>query len=335
MAQKQNTLSELKKQIKNNDIKNLYLFWGEEIYLMDMYLGMLQKQVLDEGLPEFNLLTIEDAKTPLTEIADYIDTYPMMSDKKILILRGTGILKSANEEIKEFWKEQLEILPEYIVVIFVENEIDKRNTIYKAIEKKGHVQEFSYLSPTDCVTWVERKALSAKKKIRKENAQYLVEICAEGLENLKNETDKLINFSDEEITRSDIERMVSKCLNTKVFEMTDAIMEHDADRALSILKDMKTVKESAFKILYILFGTFEKMLLASLMLKDAEPADMIAKALKVSPFIAKKYMKKSFKDEFLTDCVMAVAQADYDIKEGKTDEWTALESLVFTMLKKA
>lgn len=328
MAADANSIILLKKQLKNAELKPVYLFCGEERYLMEFYLGKIFEAVPDGGFPDFNRLIIEDAKTPLTEIADFIDTYPMMSEKKVLAIKDSGIFKSANDDIKKFWTEQLSDIPEHLEIVFVETEIDKRSVIYKAVKKYGEIIEFPLLSGADAVTWAERRFAAAKKKIRRENVSYIVEICDEGLSNLSNEIDKLVNFCDEEITRSDIDRLVSKSLNVKVFEMTDAIMEHNADKALSILADMKTVKESAFKILYILFSTFDKLLHAQLMSADGEGGEAIAKKLGVPPFIARKYMKKSFNTRFLESTVIKIAEIDLSIKEGKTDDWTALEQFV-------
>lgn len=322
------TAAELKKQIKGNDIKPVYIFFGEERYLAEFYLEKLLEIIPDGGLTEFNRLTIDDAKTPPEEILDFAETYPMMSDKKILIMRDTGVFKSATEELKKLWGKIFSDLPDYLHIIFIENELDKRSSVYKSALSVGCAVEFSRLSTVDAVTWAERRFLQAKKKIKKEVAAHLVDICGSDLSILKNETDKLIDFCEDEITHSDIDRVVSKTLNVRVFEMTDAVMNHDADTALKILADMKTVKESAFKILYILFGTFDKMLQAQLMLKEGETNEMIAKKLKIPPFVAKKYTKKSFSENFLINSVTKIAQIDFDIKEGRCDEWTALENFI-------
>ncbi len=328
------TAAELKKSISANNLKQAYLFCGDETYLVDLYAKRLADAIPDGGMPDFNKMIADDAKIPVSEISDFAETYPMMSEKKLLMIRDTGILKSANEEIKSFWTELLSDIPEYLTIVFAEKEVDKRSVIYKAINKVGAVAEFSRLSAADTVTWIERQALAAKKKITKDNAAYLAEVCCEGLENLKNEMDKLTDFCDVEITRSDIDRLVSKSLNIRIFEMTDAVMAHDADKALSILADMKTVRESAYNILFTLFSTFDKMLYASLLLREGENADGIARKLKVPPFIARKYMKKSFGDDFLIDCVCAAAEIDLAIKNGETDDWTALEGFVTSLFQK-
>lgn len=327
-------ITDLKKQIRDNAIKPVYLFYGEERYLIDTYLNKITESVPDGGFPDFNKMIVEDAKTSLADISDFTDTYPMMSEKKILILRDSGIFKSPSEDSKSFWTKLLSDVPEYLVIIFVEREIDKRSVIYKAIDKAGDTVEFAMLSQTDAVTWTERRVIDAGKKIKKDTAEYLVELCDEGLSNLKNEIDKLLMFSDEEITRSDIERLVPKSLNVKVFEMTDAIMVHDTDTALAILSDMKTAGEPVFRILSILLGTFDKMLHAQLLLAECETQDVIAKKLKVAPFIAKKYMKKSYSEQELTNCIISIADIDYSIKEGQADEWTALEYFITGLFKK-
>lgn len=328
------TAAELKKSISANNLKRVYLFCGEETYLIELYLKRLTDAIPDGGLPDFNTMVVEDAKTSVAEISDFVETYPMMSDKKKLVVRNTGIMKTAAEEVKKFWCELLADIPEYLTVIFAEKDVDKRSSVYKAVNKTGDVAEFKYLSVTDTVTWIERQVLSAKKKITKDNAEYLAEMCGEGLERLKNETDKLSDFCEEEITRSDIDRLVSKSLNIRIFEMTDAIMLKNADKALSILYDMKTVKESAYNILFTIFQTFDKMLCASLLLKDGESADGIARRLNVPPFIARKYMKKSFGDDFLIDAVCAAAEIDLAVKNGETDDWTALERYVLGLFEK-
>lgn len=328
------TAAELKKSIAENNLKQIYLLCGEETYLVELYAKRLAGAIPDGGLPDFNRMTVEEAKTPVAEISDFVETYPIMSEKKLLMIRNTGILKTAGEEAKSFWCELLADVPEYLVIIFAEKEVDKRNAIYKAINKFGAAAEFKYLSLNDTVTRIERRALSARKKITKENAAYLAEMCGEGLERLERETDKLIDFCEEEITRSDIDRLVSKSLNVRIFEMTDALMARNADKAFSILSDMKTVRESAYNILFTVFQTFDKMLYASLLLKEGEGAGAVAQKLNVPPFIARKYMKKSFSDEFLIDAVSAAAEIDLAIKNGETDDWTALENYILGLFGK-
>ena len=161
-------ITDLKKQIKDNALKSVYLFYGDERYLIDTYLAKMTEVIPDGGFPDFNRLIVEDSKTALADISDFADTYPMMSEKKILIMHDSGIFKSPSEDTKTFWTKLLSDVPEYLVIIFTETEVDKRSTIYKAIDKAGDVVEFAMLSQTDAVTWVERRVMDSGKKIKKD-----------------------------------------------------------------------------------------------------------------------------------------------------------------------
>ena len=192
------------------------------------------------------------------------------------------------------------------------------------------------MSADDLTTWVGREVLNSNKKISKDTAAYFVSVCDEGISNLKNELDKLINYCDEVITKTDIDKIVSKAVGIKVFELTDCIMAKNADGALKILYDLKTVKESAFKLLYLLSSTFDKMLKCSLLLSGGENYSDIASKIGVAPFIAKKYANsaRSFGENFLIERIIEVAEIDYSIKCGEIDEWQALEKYVLDACEK-
>ncbi len=327
---KDNGFSELKNQLKTNSLKNIYLFFGAENYIKELYLKKIKDMLVDPGMEDFNFVMLSEKNVEFAAVDDALESFPMMSEKKLVIIKNSGIFSKASEEVKEFWSSRLKNIPEYVTLIFDEAAIDKRSSIYKAVNAAGLSVEFEYLSDSDLVAWLEREARNAGKVIAKHNAEYMVSICDSGLSFIRNELDKLLNFCDKEITRSDIERLVAKSLSVRVFELSDAIMAKDADTALSLLFDFKTVKESAFKILYLLLGTFDKMLHARLLVAEGAPYAKIAEKLDLKPFIARKYLDggKKFSDDYLIDRIMRVSEIDLAIKEGAVDEWTALEQYV-------
>lgn len=327
---------ELKKQIRDNTIGNLYLFFGDEVYIKDIYIGKIKEIIKDAGFPDFNHIVIDEKDVSFDVIDDALESFPMMTEQKLVIIKNSGIFYKANETVKEYWSNRLKDIPDYVTLLFDETELDKRSSLYKLLQKSGMAVEFEYLSETDMVSWIEREARKYKKTISRNNAQYMAGICDEGISYVKNELDKLINFCDSEITLSDIDRMVSKSLTVRVFELTDSIMTGNANLAVSLMNDFKTVKESAFKILYLLSGTFDKMLRSKLMLAEGASYGEIAEKTGLKPFLVKKYIEsgKRFKEDYLVERIMRVADIDLSIKEGSIDEWTALEQYVIESVEK-
>lgn len=334
-VKKTDDLLKLKKQIKENKLSPLYVLYGEEDFLRDIYVKRIIECVPDGGFPEFNHIRLSGADVPFSEYDDAWESFPMMTDKKLIHIKDSGIFSSkrntggaSTEEKKEFWSEKLARISEDTVVIFDESSVDKRSALYKAAVKAGTAVEFNYLSDADLVTWVVKQCLNAKKRMSKENAYYLVTLCDPGLGNINNELKKLLDFCDEEIYKSDIDRVVSKSMQVIVFELTDAIMTGNVNKAFSTLNGLKTVKESAFNVMYLMLSSFEKMLKAKVM--EYASQGEIASELGVAPFVARKYIEsaRGFSEDSLVWMVRRVAELDLAIKEGRVDEWTALEQYV-------
>ncbi len=329
-AESKSQMAELKKQLSENKLQKLYLFFGEETFLIDVNIDRISALVPDMGFEDFNRLVLDGSSVPLSEIADAIEAFPMMAEKKLVIIKNSGAFKGkASQEIKEFYINKIENIQCDTVVIFKETDVDKRSTVYKAAQKAGWTGEFTKLDDTDLVTWVMREVKVRDRKISKENAAFLISITDRSLQTLKNEIDKLSSYTEDEITKVAIERLASRSLEARVFDLCDAIMEKDAGKSLLLIRELKTNKESPYGILYILFSTFSKMLKAQVLSDRHEPYDAYAGELGVPAFSVKKYVAgaKRFTKSELAGFLMMAVETDLSIKQGNIEQWQAIERL--------
>ena len=156
MAEKKNgNLLKLKKQLKEGILAPLYVFYGEEDYLREMYVNRVKDCVPDGGFPDFNHIKIEGRDVAFSEYDDAWESFPMMTDKKLIHIKDSGIfqLKSgkdeaSTEEKKEFWTEKFKRISDDTVVIFDETAVDKRSALYKAAAKAGGQRAHSARSKT-------------------------------------------------------------------------------------------------------------------------------------------------------------------------------------------
>lgn len=334
MAAKTNTLTELKNDIKTNTLRPVYLFYGKESCLKAHYIRKIADLIPDNGMPEFNRIFFNGVQ-PFSEYDDAWESFPMMAEKRLLVIKDSEITKLSRgaevsvDDKKAFWGEKLNRLCEDTVVIFDEVSVDKRSTLYKTIAKKGLAVEFDYMNENDLVSYILRKCSENGKKINKSAAQYLAARVDPGLDNMNNELEKLFEFCGDEIYAGDIERIVSKSLTVINFDLTNAIIDNNAKKAVSVLNDIKTTsKSSSFAILYLLLSSVEKILKAKLL--TGRSIGEIAASIGTSTYIAKNYVNSArrFDTDALVRMVTRVAEIDLDIKSGKTDEWTALYTYV-------
>lgn len=340
MAASANGFVTVKEHIKNKTVSKAYLFYGEEIYLKNMYIPKIKNLGYDGTFSDFNDIKIT-ADTTLDEIDAFWESYPMMSDKKFIYVKDSGIFSGSKKDAQSsdkaaFWVKKLNDIPEYIFIIFDEKEVDARSAAYKAIVKNGTALKFDYWDEYETLAWVQRTFAKAEKKIDKSTAQYFVSICSKGLNEIKNETDKLISFCGGEVLKSDIDRVVTKSQDTQVFAITDNIIAGDIKSAISILSDFRAQNMKPVEIFFLIFNTFDKMLRTLLMLKNSFGYEAVAakmfpqKAPSKMTFLIRKYEKsaKSLGESFLTRQIINGADINLTIRSGDIDEWTALEQYI-------
>ena len=95
MRQKQTkTPPNILREIQANKVRPVYLLCGEENFLIE---GTL-KQMLDHLLPpetrDFNLSFLEGENVTTQEILSQVDTYPVMSEWRVVVVRDTGLFKT-------------------------------------------------------------------------------------------------------------------------------------------------------------------------------------------------------------------------------------------------
>ena len=92
--------------IKKNEIKNVYLFYGEETYLIDDILKRLKGKLVDPNFEQFNFVLIEDKEVNYEKIIDACETLPFMAEKKLVYLNGLDIFKKKPGSSPEEEEEQ-------------------------------------------------------------------------------------------------------------------------------------------------------------------------------------------------------------------------------------
>ncbi len=316
--------------INNKAYKKLYLITGEEIFLEEYYLNRLVNSVTDGASDDFNTMVVSREATDEMTVNSFVDSYPLMCDKKILVIKNTGILKKATEDEKKFWPKVFEDIPDYAVIVFYENEVDKRSVIYKAICKNGYVAEFPLQKGASLTAWVA-KILKANGKLMSANdIEYLIESCNPGMINIKCELEKLICHKKENavITKQDIDILVNKSVESQVFEMAEDIAKGNVAGAQKKLDDMKKLGLKPPEILPAVFSKFASY--RKIKLLESLPVSQIAAKTKSRDFFIKRDLQivKKLSINQLDNVVYLCQSADQKVKSGQSDGWLELSMIV-------
>ena len=326
----------LHKRIVGDDLCGLFIFTGEEKYLRRSAKKGILKKFADDPAGEFNIHKFDADKINPRQVAEAVESYPVMSERKLVIVENSKLFKTVSEENKTVWQNIIDNLPDDVCLVFDEDEIDGRSGLLKKAKTKGLYVEFQYKTPAELVNFCGKMFSQAGLKITNKAVEQLVFQCDDGLENIENEVHKLISYCEGkgEVTEDDVALMVRKSLQNRIFKMIDEIFERNSAAVFEMLGELKVCKESPVKIIALLGGQINRLLKTSLLLAQGRGAD-VASAIKMSPYVAKMYIEKARtkSPETFGRMLEDTLNADYMIKSGSVDEWTSVEMLIAKLLK--
>ncbi len=320
-------VEELKKNLQNNQIKNLYVFVGEEEFLIRSYLQRF-RDLLPQEMIEFNLSEVEGEVT-LTQLTELVTPYPMLSDNKLVIVRDSGLLSAYDKQTEEF----LSNIPDYAIVIFTEQLPSKVGKKLMGIfEDKWDIVDFSKRDAAQLQAWIALKLKGAEKVISKADCDYLIQLCDSAMSKLDLELDKMISYVGErsEITKKDIEEMLPPDNNFKIYELSDRVLSGKKTQAYEILRELKQSAEP-IAVLAEFFTQLNFIAMVKNLKQDGERIDEFFPPNR--RFLAKKIASTCGKYSYdkVRRAMTSCAQYDADVKMGRIDGWTAVELVMASL----
>lgn len=323
-------MHDIKNDIKNNTVCNIYILTGDEKYLIDYYITELKTALTDSDTADFNFMEVCNTLPEEDDLDGFVSSYPFMSEKKLLIFRETKVFKSINAKIKDYLSELASNIPEYLTIIFAESEIDKRSSLYKQISKIYPVCEYEFQPLPTLTSWLTNVLSKQGKKINREDAAYICEIAGPSMLTLKSEAEKLISYygNEENITRDVIDTLVTRNIENRVFAMIDDIVSGKNADAVSKFKDLKALNEEPVKIINIVFkkySTFHGLLrIADRPIREiCTLTGLYEKHARNNLMQAKKLGGRK-----IANVMQKCRDMDFAIKNGSTEKWLAAETVM-------
>lgn len=316
----------INEHIKTNEFKNLYLLYGDEPYLKKQYRDKLRNAVA--GDDTMNYSYFEGDKIQIKDVLDVADTMPFFAQRRLIIIENSGFLKSSNEKLADY----ISSIPDYLIMVFVENEVDKRNKVYKVINANGYVSEMKPQSQPVLEKWIAGLLRAEKKVINKDALELLLSKTGAGMDLIKSEIEKLVSYciDTDVITVKDVEAVCSTQTVSRIFDMITAIALKKQQQALKLYYDLLTLKEPPMRILYLITRQFNGMLQVKEEMSRGMNSSEIAKIMGVAPFIAGKYMTQSkyFSSDTIKGALEDFADIEERVKNGRINDKTGVELMI-------
>ena len=315
--------------IKSGQLKQVYLLYGEETYLIRQYRDKLKKvMVSDEDTMNFSAFSGEDINPK--EIIDLAETLPFFADRRVILMEDSGLFKKSGigDEIAEYLPE----MPETTFFIFVEEVVDKRTKIFKALGKKGSTVEFKKQTDDVLARWVGGRIRKEGKGMTQAAYNLFISKTGTDMENIDKELEKLICYclDKEMIEVTDVEAVTTEQIQNKVFDMVDAIAGHQQKRALDLYYDLLALKEPAMRIMFLITQQFQRMMVVKSMSNQGFGNKDIAAKAGCPEWAVRKYQGqcRSFTMEQLKQAIKDGVDYEEAVKTGRMNDQMAVELFI-------
>ena len=334
------SIENLEKELKNNHLNSMYLLYGEELFLLETSLKKI-KTLVGEWIKGINFISIDD--TNVEQLIADIETPAFGYEKKLIIARNTGLFKKEGkrknteisklkDKINKYIQENSKLIEESVVLVFAEEEADSKQELYKTIEEIGIVCKFDFQKPIQIEKRMKSICNAYKVQIDDSTLRYFIECCGTNMQDLINEIRKLIEYAGEngKIKKEDVDKLVTKKLESIIFDLTDNLGKKNIEKALQVLRNLIYEKEPIQRILITLYNHFKKLYFTKL--AEYYKKDII-KSLKLKPnqtFLVNKYkmQAKYFKTKELKEILQDLRDLDYQYKNGIIDLQIGLEAIL-------
>ena len=320
-------MKNIQEDIKSGNFKSAYLLCGEEAYLKVQYKNKLLKALNpDDDTMNFN--HYEGRNIDVKELIDLCETMPFFADRRVVLLEDTGFFKNKCDELADYMKE----LPDYLCLVFVEDEVDKRSKMYKAVKSCGRIGEFARQDQKTLIQWAAGIFKREGKNITQRDMELLLTMTGIDMGNLRMELEKLITYTGDRnvVTRADIQEVCTTQTQNKIFDMVRAVTEKNQKRALDLYYDLLTLKEPPMRILFLLAKQFRQLLLVKEYTEEGVAQPEMASRLGVPSFVVRNIAScaRSYRISELRQAVTDFVDAEEAVKTGRLQDVLSVELLI-------
>lgn len=318
--------------IKTGQFKQIYLLYGNEAYLKKQYKDKLKKAMADAE-DTMNFSTFEGKDINVKEVIDLAETLPFFAERRVILIENSGFFKNAADEMAEYIKQ---VAPT-TYFLFVEEEVDKRSKMYKAVKNAGKIVEFAEQNEDVLTRWVLGRLKREDKKITGSVMQLFLSKTGTDMGNIDRELEKLFCYTmgRDVITAEDVEAVTTEQISNKIFDMVNAVAEHNQKKALDLYYDLLALKEPPMRILFLISRQFQ--ILFNVKSATAKRVDnrTIAQKAGIPEFAVRRNQAqaRNFTQEQLRQALEDGVFYEEAVKTGRMNDQMAVELFLLTYSK--
>ncbi|MEK6755146.1 MAG: DNA polymerase III subunit delta [Bacteroidota bacterium] len=329
------TYAEFQTALRSKHLAPIYLFYGEEDFLIDEGVQAIIESTLDPDVRGFNLDVMEGSGVDAKDVVAHASSYPMSGTRRVVVVKEFEKLVST-DTAKEILSTYIERPLESTCLILISLGPDFRRKPFPDLKKRAQLVECKPLYDNQITAWIAERARRKGKEVNAEACRLIQAYVGNSLRSLQNEIDKLFIFVGErkQVTPDDVSTVVGATKGYTVFELQNAIGRKDTKEAMKILERMLDVGQSPQMIIVMLTRFFNQLWKLSDLRLRRIPESEIAREIGIAPYLVRQSME--FHSNFTTDQIernfKTLLEADTTLKTTTLDPHLVMDLLVLSLI---
>jgi DNA polymerase III subunit delta len=323
----------LERHLERRSLRSLYLFFGEEDFLMERALRRLEK-ALSEASGEAVLRVVREApEVSLEEFLAQARLSTLWGGGQLLVLRRANVYPA---EALAAVTAYLDHPARHSLVVLTApglkaREVEK-HPVFGRLYKDEAALGFSRLREGEIFPWLAQEAKRLGKTLTPAAAQRLVEVVGNNLSELHQELGKLALFAGDEatLTPQQVSQLASHSRSYNIFALVEALGEATLHRRLAALDHLLDLGEPPARILAMLARQLRLLIRYKEAAPHSSPAEL-AKMLRLPSGLVKRLGQQAqhFSLKVLKSHLSLLHQADLSLKTSTAIprvwlEWTLI-----------
>lgn len=293
------------------------------IYVSKDY--FLKQQKIDEMLKEFKQDEIVIPEDDIDIILQELDTESFFEEKKVIFIKDPIFLTEyTDNQLSKVEKYLKSPGNNYLVISVSELKDNKMVKLFKNFAKIIQIEE---RTNKNLKQYIINYFKDLNIQVDQDDISYIVDNA--NIQTIDMELEKLYLFSISQgvLLRNDIKELLTKNTDSKIYDLTSAILLRDKNNVMKIYNELLDNNEDVIRIVNNISYKFEELMYVKTLLNEGYQQDDIASYFKVSSGRAYHMVKDSSKVSYesLKKNINQLSDLDYKIKGGLINPKIGLE----------
>lgn len=325
------TKEDLRRQLKDGEIKPVYLLFGAEDFLRDQAAKAITEKILkDAPLREFNEITVSLAQTDVQHAIAAAEQLPMIAARRVIKI--TEVNKIGREADEEALARYVARPVETSVVLLLADDLDKRKKLTKTLIDNCPAIEFAPLANDDLMRWARNCLKDLHAEADEKALSHLIALVGSDVRTLTNELGKVAvaALPSGKITFELVDELVPNSRELSNFELTDYLIAKNRRRALQILHKILNDGAEPLMLLGLIASNFHRLTWTKEAMARGADREEVFRVVRLPFNKREEFLTTARRSDAhsLTKSLERIAQADLAIKTSLGTPRLQIELLV-------